>query len=103
MRPRTNPATNAMATMTATAMGRRVKTSAPVGPCSVRTPISSEARPKAMIANTTAFLSAAIRSTAGLAPLSVSAATAGSDLLDFRPAENAGRQEDQHDDENREG
>src|ERR1700694_4963177 len=61
-------------------------------------PTRSENNPNAVAAAMTAFLSAALRSSAGLTRM----VRLPSDFLDFRTAQDAGRQEDQHDDENRE-
>src|SRR5712691_1173574 len=104
MSPRAKPPTKATTTNTPSTVAREVSSSAPVGPWSVRSPISRENRPKAANAASSPFLSAAAISAAGFAWVSAAIATAdpdGSDLLDFRSAENAGGQEDQDHDEDR--
>src|ERR1700687_2155315 len=97
--PRKNPPTNAIATRMPSVPNRGVSSSAPDGPWSVRMPINSENSPNAVAAATTAFLSAARRSRTGLTRMM----WLPSHFLDFRAAENAGRQEDQHDHQDREG
>src|SRR5262245_13342743 len=84
---------------------KRVWNTRPPGPGLVRTPTTREKRPKAISAARPASLRAPTTSIRLF--LAAAAATASDDtmrsclyFLDLRPAENAGRQEDQHDHQN---
>src|SRR6516165_9575111 len=104
MRPRaranTRRPTKAIATNTPTTPNRVVNTSAPVGPWSVLMPTMSANSPHATTAAMTASFSAAARAVCLKGSLSRRTRSPFLlHLLDFRPAENPGRQEDEYDDE----
>src|ERR1700674_1363649 len=90
-----------MATAAASRPGRGSSTSAPVGPVSVRKPRMSENRPKATRAARPASLSAPLKSYAARDVVAGSG-IGWSHLLHLRPAEDAGRKEDQDHDQDRE-
>src|SRR5436190_11009216 len=93
---------NAMPTRIASSLKRVLTTSAPVGPWSVCRPTISENRPKATSAASVASFSAPASESFWVAAWLLTAGPR-SHLLDFRTAEDAGRQEDQYHDQDREG
>src|ERR1044072_127417 len=91
---------NTVATMAARSPNRVHQISCPVGPASVRMPIISENSTSATSAEMQAFFRMKAMPGAREACSDAIAATA-LDFFDFRPAEQPGRKEDQHDDQNR--
>src|ERR1051325_8770216 len=92
---------NTAATMAARSPNRVHQISCPVGPASVRMPIISENSNSATSAEITACFR--IKAMPGSRDgRSEASAVTASDFFDFRPAEQSGRKEDQHNDQNRE-
>src|SRR5215218_2492214 len=95
---------NTVATMAASSPNRVSNTNSPCGPASVRTPIISENSTSATSALIRAFLK--MKAAPGAREISLEAVVAftrgPSDFFDFGPAEQAGRKEDQHHDQDRE-
>src|SRR5215218_10228482 len=95
---------NTVATMAASSPNRVSNTNSPCGPASVRTPIISENSTSATSALIRAFLK--MKAAPGAREVSLEAVVAftrgPSDFFDFGQAEQAGRKEDQHYDQDRE-